>query len=88
MTSLPLRVLHRVERGHHLVGRVERQRRDARVLLAGERRVDAALGGEHDERALGRVADERAVADLGVGAQGHRQQVLLERDVGLAAGVA
>ena len=84
---LAVGVLHPVEGGHHLVGRVERQGRDPRVLLAGERRVDAALGGEDDERALGRVADERAVADLGVGAQGHRQQVLLERDVGLAAGV-
>ena len=79
MTFLPLRVLHGVEGGHHLVGRVERQRGDPRVLLAGERRVDTALGGEHDQRALGRVADQRAVADLGVGAQGHRQQVLLER---------
>ena len=87
MTSLPGVVLHRVEGGHHLVGRVEGQGRDARVALAGERRVDAALGGEDDERALGRVADQRAVADLGVGAQGHRQQVLLERHVGLAAGV-
>ena len=84
---LAVRVLHRVERGHHLVGRVERQRRDARVVLAGERRVHAALRGEDDERALGRVADELAVADLGVGAQGHRQQVLLQRDVRLAAGV-
>ena len=80
-------VLHRVERGHHLVGRVERQGRDARVALAGERRVDAALRREDDERTLGRVADEVAVPDLGVGAQGHRQQVLLERHVGLAAGV-
>ena len=81
-------VRHAVEGGHHLVGRVEGQGRDARVALAGERRVDTALGGEDDERALGRVADERAIADLGVGAQGHRQQVLLERHVGLAAGVA
>ena len=72
-------VRHAVEGGHHLVGRVERQGRHARVALAGERRVHAALRGEDDERALGRVADERAVADLGVGAQGHRQQVLLER---------
>ena len=87
MTVLAVGVRHPVERRHDLVGRVERQRRDARVLLAGERRVDAALRGEHDQRALGRVADERAVLDLGIGAQGHRQQVLLERDVGLAAGV-
>ena len=63
-----------MERGHELVGRVERQRRDARVLLAGQGRIDAALGGEDDERALGRVADQRAVLDLGVGAQRHRQQ--------------
>ena len=87
MTSLPRLVLHGVEGRHHLVGRVERQGRDPRVALAGERRVDAALRGEDDEGALGRVADERPVADLGVGAQGHRQQVLLERDVGVTAGL-
>ena len=84
---MPLRVLHRVERGHHLVGRVERERRDPRVLLPGERRIDAALGGQHDQGAFGRIADELAAADLGVGAQGHRKQVLLERDLRLAAGV-
>ena len=84
MTSLPS-VRHPVERGHELVGGVERQRRDARVALAGQGRVDAALGGEDDERALGRVADERAVPDLGVGAQRHRQEQRVERDVGLAA---
>jgi hypothetical protein len=70
-----------------ILWRVERQGRDARIALAGERRVDAALCREHDERALGRVAHEPAVADLGVGAQGHRQQVLLERHVRLPSGV-
>ena len=48
-----------VEGGHELVGRVERQGRDARVLRAGQVRIDAALGREDDERALVRVADER-----------------------------
>ena len=76
-------VLHPVERGHELVGRVERQGRDARVALAGQGRVDAALRGEDDQRALGRVADQRAVLDLGVGAEGHRQQQRVERDVGM-----
>ena len=58
-TSLPASSCHLVERGHELVGRVERDLGDARVALAGEDRVHAALRGEHDERALGRVADER-----------------------------
>ena len=58
-TSLPASSFMRVERGHELVGGVERDLRDARVALAGEVRVDAALGGEDDEGALGRIADER-----------------------------
>ena len=78
MTSLPFRIPHRVEGGHHLVGRIERQRCDPRVPLAGEGRIHAALGGKDDQRTLGRIADEGAIADLGVRAQGHRQEVLLE----------
>ncbi len=80
-------VLHGVERGHHLVGRVERERGDTRVLLPRESRVHAALGGEDDQRALRRVSHERPVPDLRIGTQRHGQQVLLERHVGLAAGV-
>ena len=75
---------HPVERGHELVRGVERDLGDARVLLAGQDRVDAALGGEHDERALGRIADQAAVLGDGVGAQRHRQQVALERHLARA----
>ena len=63
----PVRVGHPVEGGHHLVLGVERERRDPRELLAGQGRVDPALLGEDDEGALGRVADESAVLDHGVG---------------------
>ena len=73
-----------VKRGHELVGGIERQRRDARVGLACLVDVDAAFGREHDERTLGGVTRELAVAHLGVGAQGHRHQERLELDRGLA----
>ena len=76
---LAVLVLHGVERGHELVRGVERDLGDARVLLAGQHGVDAALGREHHERALGRIADEGAVLGDRVGAQRHRQQVALER---------
>ena len=62
MTSVPGLVGHAVERRHQLVGGVERQLGDARVALARQRRVDAALLRQHDQRALGRVADHLAVA--------------------------
>ena len=65
---LALLVGHLVERGHELVGRVERHLGDARVLLAREHRIDAALRGEHDERALRRIADERPVLGDRIGA--------------------
>ena len=48
---------HAVERGHELVVGVERHLGEARVGAPGLLRVDAELGGEHDERGLGRVAD-------------------------------
>ena len=44
--------------------------------------VDATLGRQHHERALGRVAHQLAVLGHRVGAQRHRQQVALERHVG------
>ena len=44
--------------------------------LAGRGGVEAALLGEHDERALGRVADHLAVADDCVRREQHRQQEL------------
>ena len=54
-----------VEGGHELVRRVERHLGDARVGPPGLLGVDAELGGEHDERGLGRVADDRAVVGDG-----------------------
>ena len=68
-----------MERGHELVGRVERDLGDARVPLAGQLGVHAALRGKDDERSLGRIADQGAVPGDGVGAQRHRQQVAIQR---------
>ena len=53
---------------------------DARVLLARRHGVEAALLGEHDERALGRVADQLPVRDDRVGREQHRQQVAAVRE--------
>ena len=53
---------HLVEGRHELVLGVERHLGHARVALAGAVEVDAALGGQHDQRALGRVADQVAAS--------------------------
>ena len=59
-----------VERRHELVLGVERHLGQPRVGPPGLLGVDAELGGEHDERRLGRVADDRAVVgDGGVAVQ-------------------
>ncbi len=79
------RVGHLMEGGHQLVGRVERQLGDPRVPFPGGDRVDAALSGQHDQRALGRVPDQLAVPDHRVRAQHHRHQELIQRDVRLPA---
>ena len=50
-----------MERGHELVVGVERHLGEARVGAPRLLRVDAELGREHDERRLGRVADDAAV---------------------------
>ena len=63
-----------VEGGHELVRRVEGDLGDARTLLRERLGVDAALRGQRKQRTLGGVADEFAVADARVGAQGRRQQ--------------
>ena len=85
---LPRLVGHAVERGHQLVGGVERERGDARVALARGDDVDAALLRQHDQRALGRVADHLAgVRHHGVAGQRQREHELLERDVRLAGDV-
>jgi hypothetical protein len=69
-----------VERGHQLVGGVKGQLRDSRVRVPGRRRVDAALGRQRNQRALGRVADQLTVVDHGVRGQHHRQQELVQVD--------
>ena len=50
-----------VERRHELVVGVERHLGQPRVRAARLLGVDAELRGEHDERGLGRVADDGAV---------------------------
>ena len=55
-----------VEGGHQLVGGVERQCREPRELLPGLVDVQAGLVGQHEQRALGGVADDLAVDELGV----------------------
>ena len=68
-----------VERRHELVLRVERHFADTRVDSPGLLDVEPALGGEHDECSLGRIADARAVADDSVVRQRHRQHEVFER---------
>ena len=52
-----------MERGHELVGRLERDLGDARTLLRERFSVDAAFRGQCKQSALGGVADEFAIAD-------------------------
>jgi hypothetical protein len=73
-----------VERRHELVLGVERHLADARVDAPRLVDVEPALRREHDERGLGRVADDLAVAHRGVVRERHRQQERLERRVRLA----
>ena len=64
-----------VERGHELVGRVERDLGEPRVCPAGLLGVDAELRREHHERGLGRVADDGAVvAHRSVGVEGEPER--------------
>ena len=64
---------------HQLVGRVERQRRQARVALAGRVDVEARLVGEHEQRALGRIAHDLAVDELRVARDDVGQDRVLDR---------
>ena len=77
-------VLHLVERRHQLVLRVERHLADAREDAPRLVDVEPALRGQDDERRLGRVADDLAVAHGRVVGERHRQQERLERRVRLA----
>ena len=81
-----LGILHLVEGGHELVVGVKRHLGHARVHLPCAFDADTALLRQHDQRTLGRVADQRFAVEPSVGAQRHRQQDLVEIDLG-AAGV-
>ena len=69
---------HLVEGGHELVLGVERHLGDPGQCRAGLLDVESALRPEHDQRALGGVADQALPVEHGVGAQHHRQQVGVE----------
>ncbi len=75
---------HLVEGRHELVLGVEGHLADAREDAPRLVDVHAALLGEDDERRLGRVADDLAVAHRRVVRQGHRQEVRLEGRVAVA----
>ena len=83
-TGLPLRVLHIVEGGHELVIRVEGHFGHAGIRLAGAFHADAALLGQDDQRAFGRVADQGLAIQAGIGAQRHGQHHFVEIDLGAA----
>ena len=65
MTRSTPSTAHAVEGGHELVVGVERHLGETRVGPPRLLRVDAELRREHDERGLGRVADDRAVVGDG-----------------------
>ena len=73
-----------MEGRHQLVVGVERHLTHARVEAPRLVDVDPALRRQHDERRLGRVADDLAVANRCVVRERHRQQERLERSVRLA----
>jgi len=59
-----------VEGGHELVRRIERHLGAAGQGFAGLLGVHAHLRGQHHERRLGRITDDRPViSDGGIGAQ-------------------
>ena len=67
------------EHRHQLVGRVERQRRHARVALARAVEVEPGLVAEDQQRALGRIADHLAVDELRIARDHVRQDRVLDR---------
>ena len=69
---------HLVERRHELVLGVERDLGDPGVRGPRLLDVETALGPEHDQGALGRVADQALAVEHRVGAQDHREQVGVE----------
>ena len=67
------RIGGRVEGRHQLVGGVERQGGQPWEVLPGGFGVQPRLGAQHEQRALGRVADDLAVLQLGVAGDQVRQ---------------
>ena len=63
-----------VEGGHELVCRIEGNFGEARAVLHYRFLIHATLGGQRQQRALGGVADELAVADAGIGTQRRRDE--------------
>ena len=82
-TGLPDVVLGVAEGGHQLVGGVERQGREPRVGRLGALDVELGLVPEDQQRALGGVADDLAVDELGVVGDQERQDRRLD-GVGVA----
>jgi len=70
---------HTVERGHQLVGGVERQGREPREQLTGGVDVHPGLGPEHQQGALGGVADDLAVLQFRVAGDQQRHDRVLDR---------
>ncbi len=75
---------HLVERRHELVLGIERNLGDTREARAGVVDADAALLREHDQRAFGRVTDQRLAVEASVRAQRHRQHDLVEGELSAA----
>ena len=63
-----------VEGGHELVRRIEGNLGDARRTFGQRLGVEAGLGGQRQQRTLGRIADQFAIMNPAVGAQCRRRQ--------------
>src|SRR4029453_14744699 len=72
---------HVVEGGHELVVGVEGDLGDPWVAGPGLLQVEPALGGQHDQGALGRIPDQAVAVQDRVRAQRHRQQVRVQVNV-------
>ena len=77
---------HPMEGRHELVVGVERNGCDARVRLSELPHIHPALLREHVERALGRIADDLAVPDVGVVAQRAREHHVVQIAFGVSVG--
>ena len=68
-----------IERRHQLVSGIKWQRRPARQPFTGGIDVDPGLVGENEQRALGGVADDLAVDELGVVGNEIREDHIVDR---------